>query len=85
VTREDCDWYPWSLGTYWPEGCGGHSYIYHPGQLHDTKKSAEKSRLSGGRLWQVVHRHEPGKRCDGCEVFGTEEEIPKLARATEET
>lgn len=77
------DWYPWRLGTYFPQDCGGHSYIYHPGQLGDTKRLAEKARRSSGQ-WQVVHHHEPGQRCDDtCEAYGLPGEVPQPARQTE--
>lgn len=71
------EWQPWTLGRFHPDQCGGHSFMYHPVQLGDLKRQAERSHRTTHGKFQVLHHHGTGQQCnDQCEVYGVE--VPKL-------
>lgn len=78
-TQSPIDWYPWQLGTFHPQTCGGHWYVNQEPSLTDTKLNAERAYHSTGK-YQVVHLHPHGV-CIAklCIAYGRREEIPSLA------
>lgn len=76
--QTDPDWVPWTLGTFFPPECGGHTYMHSTVQLTDLHRKCEKAWFAT-RKFQVLHHHEQDAKCnDDCEALG--QEVPQLAR-----